>query len=115
QVPIDAHEADRSNQPKVPADKAMRPADAAEMRGQLALVGVAHDILLEHETFAPETVQMFKALIFEQRAPNDVAKAFATSRGNVDQAKSTVLSKLRPMYAALDQGLDPEAALHSAN
>ena len=52
--------------------------------------------------------------MFEQRSPNDVAKAFATSRGNVDQAKSAVLKKLRPMYDALDQGPDPEAALHSA-
>ena len=91
----------------------MSPADAAEMQGQFALVGVALDFLLEHQTFAPKTVQMFKALVFEQRNPNDVAKAFATSRGNVDQAKSAVLKKLRPMYDALDKGLDLEAALHS--
>ncbi|MBO0695276.1 MAG: hypothetical protein J2P56_04145, partial [Verrucomicrobia bacterium] len=57
---------------------------------------------------------MFNALVFEQRSPNDVARAFATSRGNVDQAKSTVLKKLRPMYDALDRGLDPDAALDSA-
>ena len=81
---------------------------------ELALVGVALDFLLEQQTFAPKTVQMFKALMFEQRNPNDVARTFATSRGNVDQAKSTVLRKLRPMYDALDKGLDLEAALHSA-
>jgi RNA polymerase sigma factor (sigma-70 family) len=114
EMPIDASETISLDQQKDPTDKTMSPADAAEMQGQLALVGVALDFLLEHQTFAPKTVQMFKAVVFEQRNPNDVARTFATSRGNVDQAKSTVLKKLRPMYDALDQGLDPEAALHSA-
>lgn len=114
EVPIDASEAASSNQLKNPADKTMSPAAAAEMHGQVALVGVALDFLLEHQTFAPKTVQMFKALVFEQRNANDVAKTFATSRGNVDQAKSAVLRKLRPMYDALDKGLDLEAALRSS-
>src|SRR4029077_4742730 len=114
EVPIDASEPISCNQQNGTADKVMSPADSAEMHGQLALVGVALDLLLEHELFASKTVQMFKALVFEQRSPNDVAKAFATFRGNVDQAKSTVLRKLRPMYDALDRGLDPEAALHTA-
>ena len=112
--PIDASETNSCNEKNDPADKTMNPADAAEIQGQLALIGVALDLLLEYEIFAPKTVHMFNALVFEQRSPNDVAKAFATSRGNVDQAKSTVLKKLRPMYDALDRGLDPEAALHSA-
>jgi DNA-directed RNA polymerase specialized sigma24 family protein len=114
EVPIDASETISSNQQKDPAEKGMGPADAAEMHGQLALVGVALDFLLKHETFAPKTIQMFKALVFEQRNPNDVARTFATSRGNIDQAKSAVLRKLRPMYDALDQGLDLEAALQRA-
>lgn len=113
ELPVDASEATSSNQLKNPADKTMNPAAAAEMQGQVSLVGVALDFLLQHQTFAPKTVQMFKALVFEQRNPNDVAKTFATSRGNVDQAKSAVLRKLRPMYDALDKGLDLEAALHS--
>jgi RNA polymerase sigma factor (sigma-70 family) len=95
-------------------DKAISPADAAVLHGQLALVVVALDLLLENDLFAPKTVQMFKALIFEQRSPNDVAQAFATSRGNVDQAKSSILKKLRPMYDALDRGLDPATALQNA-
>jgi len=113
EMPIDASERISLDQQKDPTDKTMSPADAAEIQGQFALVGVALDFLLEHQTFAPKTVQMFKALVFEQRNPNDVARTFATSRGNVDQAKSTVLRKLRPMYDALDKGLDLEAALHS--
>lgn len=114
ELSIDASEAKSSNQLKNPAHTEMSPAHAAEMQGQLALVGVALDFLLEHQTFAPKTVQMFKALVFEQRNPTDVAKTFATSRGNVDQAKSAVLRKLRPMYDALDKGLDLEAALQTA-
>lgn len=114
EVPIDPSQAVSFNQQKDATDKGMNPADVAEIHGQLALVGVVLDFLLEHQTFAPRTVQMFKALVFEQRDPNDVARSFTTSRGNVDQAKSTVLRKLRPMYDALDKGLDLEAALHSA-
>lgn len=114
EVPIDASDTLSHNPQKDPADRTMGPADAAEAQGQLALVGVALDFLLEQQTFAPRTVQMFKALVFEQRNPIDVAKTFATSRGNVDQTKSTVLKKLRPMYDALDKGLDLEAALRSS-
>src|SRR5262245_2721825 len=113
EVPIDASAMISSDRQKHATDKGLNPADAAEMRGRFALLGVALDFLLEHGVFAPKTIQIFKALVFEQRSPSDVAKAFATSRGNVDQAKSAVLRKLRPMYGALDQGLDLEAALHT--
>jgi RNA polymerase sigma factor (sigma-70 family) len=115
ELPIDDSERNFFNEKKDSADKTMSPADAAEMHGQIVLVGVALDFLLENHTFAPKTVQIFKALVFEQRNPVDVAKTFATSRGNVDQAKCTVLRKLRPIYIALDRGLDLETALHSAN
>src|SRR5260370_11845154 len=93
EVPIDASEVISCNQQRGPADKAMSPADAAEVQGQLALVGVALDFLLEHRTFAPKTVQMFKAVVFEQRNPKDVARTFATSRCNFDQAKASALRK----------------------
>lgn len=113
ELPMEDSKAMSPNQPRDPADRALSPADTAEIHGQLALVGVVLEFLLEQRTFAPKTVQMFKALAFEQRSPNDVAITFATSRGNVDQAKSTVLRKLRPMYDALDKGLDLEAALRN--
>lgn len=113
EVPIDSSTTLSPHRQKHPADKGMNPADTAELRGRLALLTVALDFLLERAIFAPKTVEMFKALVFEQRNPQDVAKAFVTSRGNVDQAKSAVLKKLRPLYGALDQGLDLEAALHS--
>jgi RNA polymerase sigma factor (sigma-70 family) len=114
EIAVNASEMNSFDRQKEAADKAINPADAADMQGQVALVGVALDFLLKHQTFAPKTVQIFKALVFEQRNPIDVAKTFATSRGNVDQCKSTVLKKLRPMYAALDKGLDLEAALQTA-
>jgi RNA polymerase sigma factor (sigma-70 family) len=114
EVPLILSEAGSFNEVNDLADRTMSPADAAEMRGQLALVGVALDFLLKHQRFAPKTVQMFKALVFEHRNPNDVAKSFGTSRGNVDQAKSAVLRKLRWMYEGLDKGLDLEAALNSS-
>ena len=113
EVPIKASEGTSSNELNDGADMAMNPAAVAEVHGQLALIGVALNFLLKRQTFAPKTVQMFEALVFEQRNPNDVANTFATSRGNVDQAKSTVLKKLRPLYAALDKGLDLEAALRN--
>ncbi|HZS18890.1 MAG TPA: sigma-70 family RNA polymerase sigma factor [Candidatus Udaeobacter sp.] len=114
ELPMNASSAISSYRQRESTDRQVNPAEAAEMDGQRALIGIALDFLLEHEAFAPKTVEIFKALVFEQRNPNDVAKTFDTSRGNVDQAKSTILKKLRPMYDALDKGLDLEAALHSA-
>ena len=91
-------------------DPALDPAIAAELKGQQALIATALDFLLTKGTFAPKTVEIFKALVFAQTPPKEVAKSSKTSRGNVDQAKSAVLKKLRPMYAALDQGMDLEQA-----
>jgi RNA polymerase sigma factor (sigma-70 family) len=100
---------------QVAKDPALDPAGAAELRGQQALIATALEFLLTKGTFAPKTVQMFKAVVFTQMAPSDVAKSFKTSRGNVDQAKSAVLKKLRPMYEGLDQGLDLEQAFLRVN
>lgn len=86
------------------------PRDVAELAGEAALLVTALDYLLQKGAFAPKTVAIFKAVAFEQRHPSEVAEAFATSRGNIDQAKSAVLKKLRRMYAALEQGMDLEQA-----
>jgi RNA polymerase sigma factor (sigma-70 family) len=98
----------------LPPDQALNPADVAELEGQRALIATALEFLLSKGTFAPKTVEIFKALAFSQTAPEEVARLFKTSRGNVDQAKSAVLKKLRPMYKALDEGLDLEQAFQRA-
>ncbi|MBV9010135.1 MAG: sigma-70 family RNA polymerase sigma factor [Verrucomicrobia bacterium] len=92
-------------------DPSQNPMGAAELRGQQVLVATALDYLLLKGSFAPKTVEMFKALVFDEVSPDEVARMFNTSRGNVDQAKSTILKKLRPMYEGLDQGMDMEQAL----
>lgn len=97
-----------------PVDKKPTPATNAELQGQLALIGTILDFVLAKGTFAPKTVDIFKALAFEEKSPEEVARIFRTTRGNVDQAKSAVLKKLRPMCEALDEGLDLEQALARA-
>ena len=81
------------------------------MQGQFALVGVALDFLLERQTSRERRFRCLRRSCLNSEIQMTIAKTFATSRGNVDQAKSTVLRKLRPMYDALDKGLDLEAAL----
>jgi len=87
------------------------PADAAEREGQMALVIVALDFLIERKRFQARTVELFKAVTIEQTDPKIVAATFKTSVGNVYEAKRAVLEKLRSMLQALDAGLDLEQAL----
>lgn len=89
------------------------PADAAERHGQMALALTALDYLIERNCFQPKTVELFKAVLVEQRDPKEIASAFQTSTGNVYQAKHAVLTRLRLMLEALDRGLDLEQALAS--
>lgn len=93
------------------ADPAESPADAAERQGQMALVSIALDFLVEQKRFQSKTVELFKAVTLEQADPKDVAKAFRTSVGNVYEARRAVTAKLRSMLRALDKGFDLEQAL----
>lgn len=92
------------------ADPNLRPDLVAEVHGQQALILSALEFLVTQGTFAQKTVDIFKALAFDGKSPIDIAKTHNTSRGNVDQAKSAILKKLRPMYEALDQGMDLDQA-----
>jgi RNA polymerase sigma factor (sigma-70 family) len=92
------------------ADPNPRPDLVAEVHGQQALILTALEFLATQGMFAQKTVDMFKALAFDGKSPADIAKSYNTSRGNVDQAKSAILKKLRPMYEALDQGMDLDQA-----
>ena len=87
------------------------PADAAERHGQIALIHIALNFLIERKCFQPKTVELFKAVTLEQREAKEIAKTFKTSVGNVYEAKRAVLVRLRSMLVALDRGLDLEQAL----
>ena len=87
------------------------PADAAERQGQLSLIFIALDFLIERKCFQAKTVELFKAVTIEQKDPREVALAFHTSVGNVYEAKRAVLAKLKSMLQALDEGMDLEQAL----
>lgn len=89
------------------------PADAAERHGQMALVLLTLDFLIERKCFQARTVGLFKAVTIEQKDPKQVAQDFKTSVGNVYEAKRAVLAKLRSMLQALEKGLDLERALSS--
>jgi len=95
------------------SDNSETPADAAERQGQMALVLIVLNFLIERKSFQAKTVDLFKAVVIEQRDPKEIASAFQTTAGNVYQARHAVLAKLRSMLAGLDQGLDLEQALVS--
>ncbi len=92
-------------------DRADTPADAAERHGQMVLILIALDFLLERKCFHAKTIGIFKAAVIEQKDPREIACTFETSTGNVYQAKHAVLARLRSMLEALDNGLDLEQAL----
>jgi RNA polymerase sigma factor (sigma-70 family) len=92
------------------ADPNLRPDSMAAVHGQQVLILTALEFLVARGMFAQKTADIFKALAFDSKSPVEVAKSYNTSRGNVDQAKSAILKKLRPMYEALDQGMDLEQA-----
>jgi RNA polymerase sigma factor (sigma-70 family) len=87
------------------------PADAAERQGQMALVVVTLDFLVERKRFQSRTVELFRAVTIGQMDPKEAANVFETSVGNVYEAKRAVMAKLRTMLQALDAGLDLEQAL----
>ena len=92
-------------------DMSETPADAAERHGQIALIHIALNFLIERKCFQSKTVELFKAVTLEQREAKEIAKTFKTSVGNVYEAKRAVLVRLRSMLVALDRGLDLEQAL----
>ncbi len=92
------------------SDSADTPADAAEHRGQMALVLIALDFLIERKCFQAKTVELFKAATFQQKDPQEIARTFGTSTGNVYQAKHAVLARLQSLLEGMDRGLDLEEA-----
>lgn len=76
----------------------------------MALVSVALDFLVSRKRFKAKTVDIFRAVTFEQTDPKEVAKTFHTSVGNVYEARHAVMAKLRSMLRAFDRGLDLEQA-----
>ncbi|MBA3649956.1 MAG: sigma-70 family RNA polymerase sigma factor [Chthoniobacterales bacterium] len=93
------------------ADASGTPADAAERQGQMALVLLTLDLLIERKFFQARTVGLFKAVTIEQKDPKQVAQDFKTSVGNVYEAKRAVLTKLRSTLQGLEEGLDLDRAL----
>ncbi|HEX3816914.1 MAG TPA: sigma-70 family RNA polymerase sigma factor [Chthoniobacterales bacterium] len=97
---------------KISADAAT-PAEMAEWQGQIALVALTLDFLIDRRLFRPKTVAIFKAVTIEAAEPKEAAQRFHTSVGNVYEAKRAVLAKLRRMLNGLDAGLDLEEAIKS--
>ena len=92
------------------ADPASGPVEIAERNAEMMLIQRVIAFLLQEKFFKPETIEIFKAVAIEQRAPEEVAATFGSKRGSVDQAKYAVLKKLRSVLAAMDRGLSLEEA-----
>jgi RNA polymerase sigma factor (sigma-70 family) len=87
------------------------PAEAAERQGEMELISITLNFLLERKRFQQKTIEIFKAVALEQKDAKEVAHNFHTSTGNVYEVKRAVLAKLRSMLRELDKGLDLEQAL----
>lgn len=88
------------------------PADIAEHQGQMALITITLDFLIDQRCFQPTTVAIFRAVVLDATESREVAKRYRTSVGNVYEAKRAVLARLRRMLQALDRGLGLEEALN---
>ena len=100
-----------SSREKSFAETTPNPFETAERHSQMALVGTALDLLVEHRFFREKTIALFKAIALEQKPAEEVARLHGTSVGNVYQAKHAVLTKLRTALEALERGVDPAEAL----
>lgn len=103
-----------SRAPEQRAPAGDNPAEAAERCGQMALVAVALDYLIERRIFKPRTVAIFRAVTLDGMETREVARRFNTSAGNVYEAKRAVLARLRRMLQGLERGLDLKEALEQS-
>lgn len=70
---------------------------------QITLVMEALPLLVKHRFLAEKTADIFQDLL-QGRSPVEVAERHATSRGNVDQTKNSVLKRLVVVMGILDEG-----------
>src|SRR5438067_11918143 len=89
----------------------LNPAESAERQGQMALIFVTLSFLVEQKRFHGHTIDVFKAVVLEQRDAFEVAKSFDTIVGNVYEVKLAVLVRLRAMWMELVRGCDIEPVL----
>ena len=74
-LPLDAQIADGSlSLAEQLPDTSGSPADVAERQGQIALIHIALNFLIERKCFQSKTVELFRAVTLEQREPKEVAK-----------------------------------------
>ena len=64
------------------------------------------DVLLDDDRIPDKSKQIFQRLTVDGVAPDMVAKAYGTSRNNVDKTKSRMIARLREIVRTLEEAGD---------
>ncbi len=83
------------------------PDEQIEVRMRLGLVEVALQELVRHDWVSQKRADIFVALTFDDKTPEQVAQEFGTNRNNVDAAKHAVRQKLKLMIRCKEEAIDP--------
>ncbi len=78
---------------------------AANDEWKLAAYEIAVRELLNDETIATQTRDIFRALVLRHEEPATVAEKFSVTRNNVDQIKNRMIKRLRGIVARLKKAL----------
>ncbi len=80
-------------------------ADNANDEWKLAVYEIAVRQLLNDETIAAQTRDIFRSLVLRHEDPTAVAEKFNVSRNNVDQIKNRMIKKLRAIVERLKKAM----------
>ena len=82
-----------------------RPSDGHD-EWRKAILEIAMRVLLDDDKIPAKSKQIFQRLTVDGVAPDMVAKAYGTSRNNVDKTKSRMIARLREIVCALEEAGD---------
>ena len=80
---------------------------------RLEAMEAALEQLLADDTITPRTREVFRHVALLHESPQDVARQFGISRGNVDQIKKRMIDKLSDMVAAMTGWRDADVRTRS--
>ncbi len=80
-------------------------ADTANDEWKLAVYEIAVRALLNDETIAAQTRDIFRSLVLRHEDPTAVAEKFNVTRNNVDQIKNRMIKKLRAIVERLKKAM----------
>ena len=68
-----------------------------------SILEIAMRVLLDDDAIPDRSKQIFQRLTVDGASPDEVAKAYGTSRNNIDKTKSRMIARLREIARALEE------------